>query len=88
MTEKTFTIVDKEGIHARPATLLVQTANKYNSDTSIEFNGSKGNLKSIMTIMTLGIHQGAKIKISTSGPDGNEALAAIEEVLKREGLGE
>ncbi|MDM5225999.1 phosphocarrier protein HPr [Cytobacillus sp. NJ13] len=88
MTEKTFTIVDKEGIHARPATLLVQTANKYHSDTSIEFNGNKGNLKSIMTIMTLGINQGSKIKISASGPDGDEALAAIEEVLKREGLGE
>lgn len=87
MTEKTFTVLDKEGIHARPATVLVKTASKYISDIALEYNGKKGNLKSIMTVMSFGIHQGAQIKISASGPDGEEALADIENVLKREGLG-
>ncbi|OES43772.1 phosphocarrier protein HPr [Domibacillus iocasae] len=86
MSKKTFTVTADTGIHARPATLLVQTASKYSSDVNLEFNGKKVNLKSIMGVMSLGIGKGADIAISAEGNDETEALDAIETLLKSEGL--
>lgn len=88
MVEKTFTITSESGIHARPATVLVQTASKFNSEINLEYKEKNVNLKSIMGVMSLGIPQGSQIKVSTSGADEEAALHAIEEILKKEGLGE
>lgn len=88
MAEKTFNITSDTGIHARPATLLVQTASKFDSDINLVYNGKTVNLKSIMGVMSLGIPKGATITISATGADENEALTAIEETIKKEGLGE
>ncbi len=86
MAEKQFKIIDETGIHARPATLLVQTAGKFNSDISIEYKGKSVNLKSIMGVMSLGIPMGADIKVTAEGNDADEALKAIEETMTKEGL--
>ncbi|WP_042353850.1 phosphocarrier protein HPr [Bacillus rubiinfantis] len=86
MAERQFTIIDETGIHARPATLLVQTAGKFNADINLEYNGKKVNLKSIMGVMSLGIPKGAEIKISAEGNDADEAIKALEETLAKEGL--
>jgi len=86
--EKTFKVTADSGIHARPATLLVNVAGKFNSDINLEYNGKSVNLKSIMGVMSLGIQQGTEIKISVNGEDADQALAAIEETMKKEGLGE
>jgi phosphocarrier protein HPr len=86
MVEKTFTIKDPSGIHARPATVLVQAASKFASEMKIEGNGRSVNLKSIMGVMSLGIGQGASIKISAEGSDEQAALNALEETLTKEGL--
>ena len=43
MAEKLYTIIDEAGIHARPATILVNTVSKFNSDTNIEYNGKSVN---------------------------------------------
>ncbi|MEH6905315.1 phosphocarrier protein HPr [Neobacillus drentensis] len=88
MVEKTFTVTAETGIHARPATLLVQSANKYDADVNLEYNSKIVNLKSIMGVMSLGIPQGSQIKIIASGADADIAVAEIEETLKNEGLGE
>ena len=88
MEKKEFHVVAETGIHARPATLLVQTASKFNSDVNLEYKGKSVNLKSIMGVMSLGIQQGAEIKITANGDDAAQALAAIEETMKNEGLGE
>ncbi|MGM0873374.1 MAG: phosphocarrier protein HPr [Bacillota bacterium] len=88
MAEKTFTVTAETGIHARPATLLVQTASRFDADVNLEYNGKAVNLKSIMGVMSLGIPQGSQIKIIASGSDADEAVAGIEETLKNEGLGE
>lgn len=48
MNTKTFTIIDETGIHARPATVLVQTASKFSSDITLDYNSKSVNLKSIM----------------------------------------
>ncbi|PFH81350.1 phosphocarrier protein HPr [Bacillus sp. AFS088145] len=86
--EKTFKVTADSGIHARPATLLVNVAGKFNSDINLEYNGKTVNLKSIMGVMSLGIQQGTEIKISANGEDAEQAIAAIDETMKKEGLGE
>ncbi|GGJ80234.1 phosphocarrier protein [Anoxybacillus voinovskiensis] len=86
MAEKVFTVTADSGIHARPATLLVQAASKFNSDIHLEYNGKKVNLKSIMGVMSLGVPKGAQIKITAEGADAAEAMAALTETLAKEGL--
>lgn len=88
MAEKTFTVTSESGIHARPATLLVQTAGKFDSDINLEYNGRSVNLKSIMGVMSLGIQKEAKIKIVAEGSDADAAISALTEMMKNEGLGE
>ncbi|MEK3887150.1 phosphocarrier protein HPr [Bacillus sp. FSL K6-3431] len=88
MTEKQFTVTADTGIHARPATLLVQTASRFSSDIQLEYKDKKVNLKSIMGVMSLGIGKGAIITISADGNDEEEALASIQELFTKEGLAE
>jgi len=88
MAEKQFKIIAETGIHARPATLLVQTASKFDSEINLEYKGKKVNLKSIMGVMSLGVGQGAEITISAEGSDSQEALRSLEETLTKEGLAE
>jgi phosphocarrier protein HPr len=88
MAEKQFKIIDETGIHARPATLLVQTASKFDSEVNLEYKGKKVNLKSIMGVMSLGVGQGAEITITAEGSDAEEALRSLEETLTKEGLAE
>jgi phosphocarrier protein HPr len=88
MKENIFTITAESGIHARPATLLVQAAGKFESDIQLEYNGKKVNLKSIMGVMSLGIPKGATIKVGAEGSDEDHAIEAIKEVLNKEALGE
>ena len=61
MASKDFHIVAETGIHARPATLLVQAASKFTSDINLEYKGKSVNLKSIMGVMSLGVGQGADV---------------------------
>jgi phosphocarrier protein len=88
MAEKQFKVVADTGIHARPATLLVQTASRFDSEIHLEYKGKKFNLKSIMGVMSLGVGQGADITISADGNDANDALNSLQETLKKEGLAE
>ncbi|MCJ7841715.1 phosphocarrier protein HPr [Lederbergia sp. NSJ-179] len=86
MIEKQFTVTADTGIHARPATVLVQTASRYSSDIQLGFKDKKVNLKSIMGVMSLGIGKDTVITISADGSDEEEAMAGIEELLEKEGL--
>ena len=60
MEKRDFHIIAETGIHARPATLLVQAASKFGSDVNLEYNGKSVNLKSIMGVMSLGVGQNAE----------------------------
>ena len=86
MIEKILTVQNRAGIHARPATGLVQTASKFVSDVFMEYKGKKVNLKSILGVMSLGVGQGGSISIFAEGTDQQEALEAIESFLKTEGI--
>ena len=88
MEKREFHIIAETGIHARPATLLVQAASKFNSDINLEYNGKSVNLKSIMGVMSLGVDQGADVTITADGDDAKEAIEAIADTMKKEGLAE
>lgn len=88
MEKREFHIVAETGIHARPATLLVQAASKFNSDINLEYNGKSVNLKSIMGVMSLGVGQGADVTITADGDDAKEAIEAIADTMKKEVLAE
>ncbi|MFJ6412148.1 phosphocarrier protein HPr [Terribacillus saccharophilus] len=82
MQEKTFTITSETGIHARPATLLVNKAGQFNSEIELAFKEKKVNLKSIMGVMSLGVPQGAQVVITADGNDEAAAIEGIQEVLE------
>ena len=86
MAEKTFVISLESGLHARPATVLVNTASKFGSDINLTCDGKTINLKSIMGIMSLGITKGDSIVINATGDDAEAALEAIEKIVRDENL--
>lgn len=88
MVEKQFKVISDTGIHARPATLLVQTASRFVADIDLEYKNKKVNLKSIMGVMSLGIGKDAEINIMVDGSDEEEALAALQQLMEKEGLAE
>lgn len=88
MEKRDFHIIAETGIHARPATLLVQAASKFGSDVNLGYNGKSVNLKSIMGVMSLGVGQNADVTITAEGDDEKDALDAIADTMKKEGLAE
>jgi len=80
---KELTVVNKLGIHARPAALFVKTANRFACDIFVEKDGEKINGKSIMGLMMLAAGPGSKLTIHANGDDATQAIAEIEALLKR-----
>ena len=83
MEKKEYHVIAETGIHARPATLLVQTASKFASDIQLEYKGKSVNLKSIMGVMSLGVGQGANVVITAEGEYAADAIAWIDETMKK-----
>lgn len=81
MIVKKLTIKNKIGLHARPAALFVQTANKYISEIMIRKENSTINAKSIMGIMAIGISQGETIELIIDGPDEKKAAEELEDLI-------
>lgn len=77
MIEKKVTIVNKTGLHARPATALVKLAGQFESEFHIYSHGYRVNGKSILGVMTLAAEQGAELKFEFEGTDEQEAADAI-----------
>ncbi len=80
--EKKFTIQNKQGLHARPAALLVQTANKFRCEVEVIKGREKVNGKSIMGIMTLAAGAGTAITVRTAGDDAQAALDEISRLIE------
>lgn len=77
MAERTVQIVNKNGLHARPAAEIVKTAGKFSSDVTIVRDDLEVNGKSIMGVMMLAAECGATILLRASGPDADEAVDAL-----------
>lgn len=87
MQEKSVTIHNPSGLHARPAALLVQTAGRFTSDVQIEKDGKSVNAKSVLGVMSLAVSPGSQIVIRADGADEQEAVDALMELI-HQGLGE
>ena len=81
MPEISLTVNHEVGLHARPASMFVQTAAKFTSDIEVTHGETTVNAKSILAVLTLGAHQGAEIVIKAEGADADDALAALEELV-------
>jgi len=88
MEKKTFKIINEAGLHARPATMMVNQANQYQSELNLHYKGKAVNLKSIMGVMSLGVSKDAEVEVSAEGSDAKEALEGLAAVLKKENIGE
>jgi phosphocarrier protein HPr len=77
------TIINKLGIHARPAALFVKTANRFACEIFVEKDGEKINGKSIMGLMMLAAGPGSKLTLHVRGADAHNAIAEIEALVKR-----
>jgi phosphocarrier protein len=79
---KIVTVINKLGIHARPAAVFAKTANRFKADVFVEKDGETINAKSIMGLMMLAAGPGSKLLIIAQGPDAADAVQAIEELIK------
>ena len=80
-------VVNKLGIHARPAAALVQCVLAFDCDVFILYNGSRVNAKSIMGLLTLAATQGSRLTVNCKGHDAQAALDAVR-ALFATGFGE
>jgi phosphocarrier protein len=80
---KELTVVNKLGIHARPASMFVRTANRFTAEVFVEKDGETINGKSIMGLMMLAAGPGSRLTVRAEGADAAAAVAAIEDLLQR-----
>jgi len=81
MIQKTVEILNRTGLHARPAAEFVEKASKFKSKITIEKDGKKADAKSILSVLGLGVGQGSKIKITAEGEDEQQAVEQLVELL-------
>lgn len=74
---RTVTVIHRQGLHARPAALFVQLANRFASRVTVRKGRKNVDGKSIMGLLTLVAKQGSRISIVVDGPDAHEALAQL-----------
>ncbi|MCF7874297.1 MAG: HPr family phosphocarrier protein [Candidatus Omnitrophica bacterium] len=82
--EKQVLIKRKHGLHARPATLFVQLANKFDSSVKVKAGKETIDAKSIIAILSLGLNKDAKITIIAEGEDAKEALGELANFIEEE----
>ena len=80
--EKEITIVNRLGLHARPAAMFVRIASRYRCEVWVSKEGEEVNGKSIMGLMMLAAGQGSKLRIRCDGPEAARALHELEELIK------
>lgn len=77
MVEKILTVRNRAGIHARPASLIAQTANKFSSEIVLENSETTVNAKSIMGVITMAAGYNTSLTLKAEGSDAADAVAAI-----------
>jgi len=81
--EKQITIINRLGLHARPAAMFVRIASRHRSEVWVEKEGEQINGKSIMGLMMLAAGQGSKLTIRCEGPDADKVMEELEELIKQ-----
>jgi len=83
IAKQTVSIVHRQGLHARPAALFVQLAKRFASQVTVKKGRKIVDGKSIMGLLTLAAGPGARVAITTDGPDAHEALHRLTELVTR-----
>lgn len=83
MKEVKTTVVNPNGIHARPASLFIQEAKRFQSKITVENlgTGKAKDAKSILGVMSLGMTKGTEIRIVAEGPDEEAAILAMQQLV-------
>lgn len=81
MAERTVQVVNKNGLHARPAAEIVKTAAKFRSDITVVRDDLEVNGKSIMGVMMLAAECGSTLQLRADGPDADQALDALADLI-------
>jgi len=82
MVEKKLTILNHTGLHTRPASQFVKTANQFESEITIQKGDASANGKSIISIIALGASKGSEICLRAEGPDEQEAIDALSTLIE------
>ena len=82
--EKTIIVKCRQGLHARPAAMFVQIANKFASAVTVRKGTEEVNGKSIMGILMLGAEKGSLIILEADGSDAEQALVELEKIMNSE----
>ena len=82
--EKSVSVTNETGLHARPAAQFVQKASSFGSEINIIFEGKEVNAKSIMGVMSLGVTRDNEILIKADGEDESEALEELADFIEVE----
>ena len=85
VVKKKLTVNNEQGLHARPAALFVQIANKYDSRITVKRGKEEVNGKSIMGILMLGAEKGSQIIIEAEGEDAQLAINELEQIISSRG---
>ena len=80
--EKEVAVVNRLGLHARPAAMFVRIARRHRAEIWVSKEGEEVNGKSIMGLMMLAAGQGSKLRIRCDGPDADKAMEELEELIK------
>jgi phosphocarrier protein HPr len=80
--EKEIAIINRLGLHARPAAMFVRVASRHRCEIWVSKDGEEINGKSIMGLMMLAAGQGSKLLVRAEGPDAAQALIEIEELIQ------
>jgi phosphocarrier protein len=83
LVQRTVEIVNRAGMHARPAAELVKLAGRFTADVRLEKDGLEVNGKSIMGVLMLAAERGSLLRISACGVDAEDAVAALAELVGR-----
>jgi len=81
--QRELVVINKLGIHARPAALFVKAANRFSSNVLVKKDGEEINGKSIMGLMMLAAGPGTKLLVTCEGEDCHQALDEIDALVKR-----
>ena len=84
LIKKKLVVKNKQGLHARPAALFVQVANKFDSRVTVRRDNEKVNGKSIMGILMLGAEKGSSIILEVEGEDAELAISELERIVTSE----
>jgi Phosphotransferase System HPr (HPr) Family len=84
MTSKIATITNKVGLHARPATFLIQKANEFSASIWLEKDERRVNAKSLLGVLSLGVGAGESVKVISDGPDEEDAVNVLYDLITSE----